>query len=149
MLRWKRISRYSSPEQYVFATDSPRAGENRGRQPICLATVMRHHIQPAAKRVGITKRIAWHTFRRTYSTLLHKNGEDVKTVQELLRHGSSKVTMDVYAQAITSAKRNAQQKVVSILREEMPETLCVPGISPANFTGSPKLLKRLGVPDGI
>src|SRR5256885_10642768 len=87
------------------------------------------------KRVGITKRIGWHTFRRTYSTLLHKNGEDVKTVQELLRHGSSKVTMDVYAQAVTSAKRSAQQKVVSILREEMPGTLCVPGVSPANFTG--------------
>jgi hypothetical protein len=30
-----------------------------------------------------------------YSTLLHANGEDVKVVQELLRHGSVKVTMDV------------------------------------------------------
>jgi len=143
------MSRYTSAEQYVFATDSPRAGENRGRQPICLATVMRHYIQPAAKRVGITKRIGWHTFRRTYSSLLHKNGEVVKVVQELLRHGSSKVTMDVYAQAVTSAKRNAQQKVVSILREKEPGTLRVPDVSPANFTGSPKLLKRFGVPDGI
>src|SRR5437899_2936971 len=118
LMRWKGISSYPSPEQYVFATDSPRAGENRGRQPLCLATVMRHYIQPAAKRVGIIKRIGWHTFRRSYSTLLHKNGEVVKVVQELLRHGSSKVTLDVYAQAVTSAKRRAQQKVVSILREE-------------------------------
>jgi site-specific recombinase XerD len=51
---------------------------------------MQYHIQPAAQRIGITKRIGWHTFRRTYTTLLHANGEDVKVVQELLRHGSAK-----------------------------------------------------------
>ena len=63
-------------------------------------------------RLGIKKRVSWHTFRRTYSTLLHANGENVKVVQELLRHGSAKVTMDIYAQAQMPAKRRAQQKVV-------------------------------------
>ena len=112
--------------------------------------VMQYHIQPAARRVGITKAIAWHTFRRTFSTLLHTNGEDVKMVQELLRHGSTRVTFDVYAQAVTLAKRLAQQKVVPILRqEESGPNVCVPDVSPANFTGSPKLLERFGVPDGI
>jgi integrase len=76
---------------------------------------MSYHIQPAAKRLGINKRIGWHTFRRSYTTLLHANGEDVKIVQELLRHGSSRITMDVYAQAVTSAKREAQGKVVAML----------------------------------
>jgi len=78
---------------------------------------MQYHIQPAAQRIGITKRIGWHTFRRTYTTLLHANGEDVKVVQELLRHGSARITMDVYAQAMTSAKRLAQGKVVAMLRD--------------------------------
>jgi integrase len=82
---------------------------------------MQYHIQPAAKRLGISKRIGWHTFRRTYTTLLHANGEDVKVVQELLRHGSSRITMDVYAQAVTTAKRNAQGKVVAMLRETKKE----------------------------
>jgi integrase len=41
---------------------------------------------PVIKRLGIAKRVSWHTFRRTYTTLLHANGEDVKVVQELLRH---------------------------------------------------------------
>lgn len=41
-----------------------------------------------AKRVGITKRLGWHTFRNTYSTLLRANGEDIKVVQELLRHAA-------------------------------------------------------------
>lgn len=77
---------------------------------------MQYYIQPAAQRVGIGKQIAWHTFRHTYTTLLHANGEDVKVVQELLRHGSAKITMDVYAQAVTKAKRTAQTKVVARLR---------------------------------
>jgi integrase len=37
-------------------------------------------------------------------------------VQELLRHSSSRITMDVYAQA--QAKRAAQQKVVEMVRAE-------------------------------
>ena len=81
------------------------------------------NIQPAAKRLGITKRIGWHTFRRTYTTLLHANGEDVKVVQELLRHGSARITMDVYAQAMTPAKRLAQGKVVAMLRDGEKKTV--------------------------
>ena len=83
---------------------------------------MSYYIQPAAKRLGITKRVGWHTFRRTYTTLLHANGEDVKVVQELLRHGSSRITMDVYAQAVTPAKRKAQGKVVAMLRDTGKKT---------------------------
>ena len=56
-----------------------------------------------------------------HTTLLHANGEDVKVVQELLRHGSSRITMDGYAQAGTPAKRNAQGKVVAMLRETKKE----------------------------
>jgi integrase len=78
----------------------------------------RNYIQPVVKRLGINKRVSWHTFRRTYTTLLHANGEDVKVVQELLRHSSSRITMDVYAQARTPAKRAAQQKVVEMVRAE-------------------------------
>lgn len=116
LVDWFRMSKYTSPEDYVFATDAARAGGKRGKQPLWLAKVMQYHIQPAAQRVGITKRIGWHTFRHTYTTLLHGNGEDVKVVQELLRHGSAKITMDVYAQAVTNAKRTAQTKVVTRLR---------------------------------
>jgi integrase len=50
--------------------------------------------------------------------LLKANGEDVKVVQELLRHASARITMDVYAQAMTPAKRAAQQKVVRMVRPE-------------------------------
>jgi integrase len=99
LFAWHRMTPYREPDDYVFATTSKRAGKKRGKQPLWLSTVMRYHIQPVVKRLGITKRVSWHTFRRTYSTLLHANGEDVKVVQELLRHGSVKVTMDIYTQA--------------------------------------------------
>jgi len=117
LLLWYRTTKYNRPEDYVFATDAPRAGKKRGKQPVWLSKVMSYRIQPVAKRLGITKRIGWHTFRRTYTTLLHANGEDVKVVQELLRHGSARITMDVYAQAMTPAKRRAQGKVVAMLRD--------------------------------
>jgi len=53
--------------------------------------------------------------------LLNANGEDVKVVQELLRHGSARITMDVYAQAVTPTKRKAQRKVVAMLRDTKEE----------------------------
>jgi len=59
-----------------------------------------------------------HTFRRTFSTLLKANGEDIKTVQELLRHATIKMTLEVYAQAVTPAKRQAQSKVAGCLRRK-------------------------------
>jgi integrase len=46
-----------------------------------LSSIMRYHIQPIVKTLGINKRVSWHTFRRTYTFLLHANGEDVKVVQ--------------------------------------------------------------------
>jgi integrase len=52
-------------------------------------------------------------------TDLKANGEDVKVVQELLRHASTKVTLDVYAQALTPARRAAQRKVVLMIRENL------------------------------
>ena len=67
------------------------------------------------KANGINKRIGWHTFRHTFGTLLKANGEDVKTVQELLRHANSRTTLEVYTQATTSNKRAAQSKVVSMM----------------------------------
>ena len=120
LLAWYRATKYAKAEDYIFATDAARAGKMRGKQPVWLARVMQYHVHPAAKRAGIDKQIGWHTFRRTYTTLLHANGEDVKVLQELLRHGSARVTMDVYAQAVTQAKRKAQGRVVASLRGQDP-----------------------------
>jgi hypothetical protein len=107
---------------------------------------MRYHIEPVVKRLGIHKRVAWHTFRRTYTSLLHANGEDVKVVQELLRHSSSRVTLDVYAQAQMPAKRAAQQKASCGVGKRLN---CSPEAPRRKQGICAKSLKRFGVPDGI
>jgi integrase len=80
LLCWYRTTPFDKPEDFVFATASNRAGRKRGKQPIWLSTVMRYHIQPVVKALGINKRVSWHTFRRTYTSLLQANREDVKVV---------------------------------------------------------------------
>jgi len=134
LLAWKKHTAFREPEDWVFA--SP---QSRGRFPYWGQTLMRCYIRPAARRVGITKRLGWHTFRHTYSTLLKANGEDVKVVQELLRHASSRITLDTYTQAVTPAKRAAQSKVVSMIRSTArgPDSTCVPFRSHAKRSESP------------
>jgi integrase len=96
---------------WVFA--SPKS---QGRRPYWGQSIMRNVIRPTACRIGINKHIGWHTFRHTCSTLLRANRADIKVMQELLRHASSRVTMDTYTQAVTSQKRKAQSDVVGLIR---------------------------------
>ncbi|HEX4029549.1 MAG TPA: tyrosine-type recombinase/integrase [Terracidiphilus sp.] len=108
---------YPLIDDYVFASEAMR-----GKQPYWPDNLMKRHIRPVAKANGIHKRIGWHTFRHTFGTLLKANGEDVKTVQELLRHANSRITLEVYTQATTSNKRTAQSKVVRMMVPNLGET---------------------------
>jgi integrase len=110
LFRWRRVSPYAMPIDWVFASPTMR-----GKQPYWPDNLMKRHIRPVARAAGIYKRIGWHTFRHTFGTLLKANGEDVKTVQELLRHANSRITLEVYTQAVTSLKRAAQSKVVRMM----------------------------------
>jgi hypothetical protein len=47
--------------------------------------------------------------------LLTQNNEEVKVVQELLRHANSRITLDLYAQASMPNKRLAQSKLVRMV----------------------------------
>lgn len=123
---WRRQSPFNQSEHWVFA--SP---DMNGKQPYWPETLLKSYVQPSATRIGITKRIGWHTFRRTFATLLKGSGEDVKTVQELMRHANSRLTLDVYAQALTPAKREAHKKLVAMIRPTTLRTEVVPSCSHA------------------
>ncbi len=129
LLAWYEVTPYKKPSDYVWATDANCAGAKRGKQPVWLSTVMRDYIQPAARKVGINKKMSWHTFRHTFSTLLNGNGEDVKVVQELLRHSTAKMTLDTYTQALSPQKRAAQSKVIGMIRSKPSCTVVVPRVS--------------------
>ncbi|MFZ1937912.1 MAG: site-specific integrase [Terracidiphilus sp.] len=118
LLSWRRQSIYSSNDDYVFASETMR-----GKQPYWPDNLMKRHIKPVAKASGIHKKIGWHTFRHSFGTLLKANGEDVKTVQELLRHANSRITLDVYTQAVNSNKRAAQSKVVRMIVSNVGQTV--------------------------
>ena len=110
---WRGQTPYQSSESWVFASPA-----NQGRRPYLAQQIMQRHILPIARKLGIAKRIGWHTFRHTYSTLLRSTGAELKIMQELLRHSTIRVTLDTYTQAVTTEKRNAQEAVVALLFRE-------------------------------
>ena len=57
----------------------------------------------------------WHTFRRSFATWVVGNTKDVKAAQELLRHSTSKLTLDVYAQALSENKIAASKAIAGSL----------------------------------
>ena len=61
------------------------------------------------------KIVGWHTFRHSAGTNLRSLGVDVKTAQELLRHANVRTTLDLYTQAVSSQKREANHKLVELL----------------------------------
>jgi integrase len=77
---------------------------------------MRYHIQPVAQKVGIAKKLSWHTFRHSFLRSSKPMARMSRAVQELLRHATSKMTLDTYTQALSPQKRAAQSKVVSMIR---------------------------------
>jgi integrase len=59
--------------------------------------------------------ISGHTFRHTYRSWLDETGAPMKMQQELTRHASIQTTMNVYGQAMSSSKREANSKIVEMV----------------------------------
>jgi integrase len=102
LLQWRTETPYPADTDWVFASPF-----TKGKRPYWAESAMTDHIRPAAIRAGVKKHIGWHTFRHSLATLLGQNGENVKVVQELLRHATTRITMEVYQQAEQDAKRAA------------------------------------------
>ena len=77
-----------------------------------------NHLQPAARKAGITAPVGFHTLRRTLASALVANGNDIRLVQELLRHSNPLITLDAYARSTTPAKIAAQGWVMQQLLTE-------------------------------
>ena len=103
-------SAYAADSDWVFA--SPY---KQGAEPYWPDSALQDFVKPAVVRAGITKRVGWHTFRHSYSTLLRANGTDVKVQSELLRHSNIGTTLNLYTQAVSEQKRAAHGQVVGQL----------------------------------
>ena len=117
LANWRKQTSFAGEKDWIFA--SPSAF---GAKPYWPDAVLKRHVLPAAERAGIKKKIGWHSFRRTLATLLQSSGASVKVTQDLMRHSSPLVTMGVYAKAVTSDKRNAQDAIASLFVRKNTES---------------------------
>ena len=109
LLTWRRTCRFTGVDDWIFASRL-----HKGRRPYWGACILRKYLRPVAESLNIQKRIGWHTFRHTYSTLLRSVGAEFKVMQELMRHSTLRTTMDVYTQAVAPAKHAAQAAVLAL-----------------------------------
>ncbi len=111
LLAHRRRAAYVSDSDYLFANES-----GNPRWPESMLT---DHIKPAAAKAGVGN-IGWHTFRHTYSTLLHALGTKPAVQKKLLRHANIQTTLNVYPRAISEEKRKAASEVAHTLYEFVP-----------------------------
>lgn len=121
---WRLRTPYFKPDDWVFAS-----AKLNGTKPLNPGMLRRWHLKPAAKKAGVSGKIGWHTFRRTLASLFIAEGVDVKTVQESLRHSTSKITLDLYAQATTPNKLAAQRKLIETIIPKTQQPAFLAGLN--------------------
>jgi integrase/recombinase XerD len=83
---WEKVDEYISgykPEFWLFE------GQGGGRYS---AESVYRVFKLALKRAGIKKDVGVHSLRHSYATHLHENGVDIRYIQELLGHRSTRTT---------------------------------------------------------
>lgn len=83
---WEKIDEYIEsyhPVLYLFE------GQSGGRYS---SESVYRVFKQALKRAGIDKEVGVHSLRHSYATHLHESGLDIKYIQELLGHKSTKTT---------------------------------------------------------
>ncbi len=105
---WRLRCAYNQPEDWIFASPA-----TKGKRPYWPNSIYRVYLKPVLQNdLKIKEPVGWHTLRHSLGTLMKANGEDVKTIQETLRHANFKVTMDIYTQGTMAIRRNAHSRVV-------------------------------------
>jgi integrase len=111
LLSWRLVTAYDGEADFLFPSE-----RLNGKKPLTPDMVLRKIIRPALVRAGVeNKVIGWHSFRHSLATNLRSLGVDVKVAQELLRHANSRITMDLYTQAVSADKRMASGRQAEML----------------------------------
>ncbi len=125
---WRAETPYPADGDFVFPSK-----RLHGKKPVSPDMVLKKIIRPALDRAGIKdKVIGWHSFRHSLATNLRAAGVDLKTAQELLRHANSRITLEVYTRAISSTKREANDRVMQMMLEAGRKTISAPSPAPSH-----------------
>lgn len=89
----RRYYKAYHPKEYLF--EGARGGQYS-------TTSVRHILNKATKRAGIKQRITPHTLRHCFATHLLEANTDLRYIQSLLGHGSTKTT-EIYTRVATTA----------------------------------------------
>jgi integrase len=111
LLEWRAQSPYAMDLDFLFPSQ-----RLKGARPLSPDSILEKSIRPALARIGVVgKQIGWHSFRHSLATNLRSLGVDIKVAQELMRHSSSRTTLDVYTRAVDQQKREASLKVMELM----------------------------------
>ncbi|MDP9158735.1 MAG: site-specific integrase [Acidobacteriota bacterium] len=112
-----QVVKSAGPDDLVF--QSVKDGK-----PMSDQNVLKRHIQPVARRLGLDF-VDWQCLRRSYATWLVQAGADPKSVQGQMRHTRISTTMNIYAMTVPAAQRVAIEKLNAFAKPSprMPVTL--------------------------
>ena len=111
LLEWRAQSPYAADVDFLFPST-----RFKGAKPLSPDSILEKSIRPALARIGVVgKQIGWHSFRHSLATNLRSLGVDIRVAQELMRHSSSRTTLDIYTRAVDKQKREASLKVVELM----------------------------------
>jgi len=116
-VREYKLVKSAGPDDLVF--QSVKAGKPMNDQ-----NVLKRHIQPAACALGLSF-VNWRCLRTSHATWLVQAGADPKSVQGQMRHSRVSTTMDIYAQIVSTAQRQAIEKL-SEFAQPQPCSITVP-----------------------
>ena len=112
--RWHAETPYGKPEDWIF----PSMKLN-GKKPLSASITAANKLRPAAIKAGIRleprRKFGFHNLRHSLATFLVSRGQNIKTVQELMRHSKVTTTLQLYSQAVDEAKLKAQQEIASAI----------------------------------
>ena len=82
--------------------------------------VFQHQVRTAARRAGITKKVAPHAFRHAFASHLLEQGADLRTVQELLCFKDA-ATTEIYTHTAQGASKFGVRSPVDRMADDDPE----------------------------
>jgi integrase len=122
---WQTGTLYATSKDWVFPSN-----KEKGRIPRAGNMLVSDYLRPAAVKAGVlrvaedgrvydaneslVRRFGFHNLRHSLSTaLLTEEREDLRTVQDMMRHSNSSTTLDLYTQSSMAQRIAAQEKLLS------------------------------------